>query len=138
LRATLEQQIEAAGLADHFHFTGLVPPDQIPGLIGAMDLLVHTSLREGLARALPQALLAGKPVISYDVDGAREVVIPDQTGILLPARAIEPLAEAVCRLAADRALRERLGKEGQRRFSVPFGHQQMTRRIRALYEDLLG
>ena len=37
---------------------------------GAMDVVVHTSLREGLARVLPQALIAGKPVISYDVDGA--------------------------------------------------------------------
>ena len=35
-----------------------------------MDIVVHASLREGLARVLPQALIAGKPVVSYDVDGA--------------------------------------------------------------------
>ena len=74
LRESLLEQIRAAGLTDYFRFTGLVPPEEIPSLIGAMDVLVHTSLREGLARALPQALIAGKPVVSFDVDGAREVV----------------------------------------------------------------
>ena len=47
--------------------------------------MIHPSLREGLARVLPQSLLVGRPVISYDVDGAREVVLPE-TGILLAAR----------------------------------------------------
>ena len=45
-----------------------------------MDALVHTSYREGLARALPQSLIAGRPVVSYDVDGAREVAINGETG----------------------------------------------------------
>jgi glycosyltransferase involved in cell wall biosynthesis len=74
LRPRLEAQIAEAGLADHFRFAGLVPPERIPELIGAMDVVVHTSLREGLARVLPQGLIAGKPVVSYDIDGAREVV----------------------------------------------------------------
>jgi glycosyltransferase involved in cell wall biosynthesis len=80
LREKLQAQINTAGLAPHFQFAGLVPPARIPEFIGAMDLLVHASLREGLARALPQALIAGKPVVSYDVDGAREVAITAETG----------------------------------------------------------
>ena len=75
-RDRLERQIAAAGLAEHFQFTGLVPPERIPELIAATDMVVHASLREGLARVLPQALIAGKPVVSYNIDGAREVVIP--------------------------------------------------------------
>ena len=105
LRGRLERQIAAAGLADHFQFTGLVPPERIPELIAAMDIVVHASLREGLARVLPQALIAGKPVVSYDVDGAREVVIPDETGFLVPPRDVDGLAAALKRLAADPALR---------------------------------
>jgi glycosyltransferase involved in cell wall biosynthesis len=62
LRSWYEQQIGRLGLSDYFRFTGLVPPRRIPDLIGAMDILVHASLREGLARALPQALIAGRPV----------------------------------------------------------------------------
>jgi len=138
LAPRLRRQIAAAGLGDHFQFTGLVPPEQIPGLIAAMDVVVHASLREGLARVLPQALIAGKPVVSYDVDGAREVVLPDQTGYLLPPKRVAEMADALIRLAADPALRDRLGSEGRRRFTDTFRHERMTEQIRALYERLLA
>jgi len=138
LRRRLERQIHAAGLKDRVHLAGLVPPDRIPGLIAAMDVVVHASLREGLARVLPQALIAGKPVVSYDVDGAREVVIPGETGFLLPPKSVEPMAEALAWLAGDAVLRDRLGAEGRRRLTDRFRHERMTRRIRTLYERLLA
>src|SRR5262245_12148271 len=83
LREQLQRQIDDEGLSQHFRFEGLVPPSEIPRYISAMDMLVHASLREGLPRALPQALIAGKPVVSYDIDGAREVAINGQTGFLV-------------------------------------------------------
>jgi glycosyltransferase involved in cell wall biosynthesis len=137
LRQDLERQITEAGLSEAFHFTGLVPPSQIPALLGAMDILVHVSLREGLARALPQALIAGRPAVSYDVDGAREVVVSGETGYLLPPRTIGPLAEALIRLAADQELRQRLGEQGRGRFTDRFRHQTMTGQLRDLYRRLL-
>jgi len=138
LREQFETQIRHLGLEAHFRFTGLVPPERIPFYIGAMDSLVHTSLREGLARTLPQALIAGKPVISYDVDGAREVVLPNETGFLLPPKSVEALAIAILQLADDAALRKRLGEGGRSRFTNQFRHQHMTSRIRALYGQLLA
>jgi glycosyltransferase involved in cell wall biosynthesis len=138
LRRPLEQQIAAAGLTGYFHFTGLVPPARIPALVGAMDLLVHASLREGLARALPQALIAGKPVVSYDVDGAREVVVSGETGFLIPPQTIAPLAEAIVRLAADPPLRRRFGQTGRERFTERFRHETMTQQLRAIYLRLLN
>jgi len=137
LRDRLKRQIAEAGLTGFFTFFGLAEREQIPGLLAAMDIVVHASLREGLARVLPQALIAGKPVVSYDVDGAGEVVIPGQTGYLLAPQSVEPMAEAILELAADEPLRERLGAEGRRRFADQFRHDRMTRQIRRLYEDLL-
>ncbi len=134
----LRHQIATAGLEKHFQLTGLVPPERIPALLAAMDIVVHVSFREGLARVLPQALIAGKPVVSYDVDGAREVVLPEQTGILLPPKSVGLLAEALCRLAADEPLRRRMGAEGRRRFAEQFRHEHMTAEIRKLYERLLS
>jgi glycosyltransferase involved in cell wall biosynthesis len=131
-------QIAGAGLADHFRLTGLVPAERIPELIGAMDIVVHASLREGLARVLPQALIAGKPVVSYDVDGAREVVLCGRTGYLLPPKSVIEMADALKELAADPALCQRLGAEGRRRFTDVFRHEQMTAQLRALYERLLA
>ncbi len=134
----LRRQIAAAGLEGRFQFVGLIPPERVPEMIAAMDLVVHASLREGLARVLPQALIAGKPVVSYDVDGAREVVLPDLTGILVPPHDVKRLAAALCRLSTDPGLRERLGAEGRRRFTDLFRHEQMTAGLRGLYQQLLA
>jgi glycosyltransferase involved in cell wall biosynthesis len=138
LRGALQNRIESLGLSEHFHFTGLVPPQRIPEMLGAMDVLVHVSLREGLARALPQALIAGKPVVSYDVDGAREVVITGETGFLIPPKEVTSLADALARLSGDAPLRDRMGQEGRGRFTEQFRHENMTRQLRELYERLLG
>jgi glycosyltransferase involved in cell wall biosynthesis len=138
LRESLDEMIREAGLEEHIVFTGLVPPSRIPELVGAMDAIVHASLREGLARALPQSLIAGKPAISYDIDGAREVVISGETGFLLEPKSIAPMSEAMVRLASDADLRIRLGMEGQRRFTEQFRHQHMTAEIRRVYEELLA
>lgn len=137
LRAKLEAKIAAAGLTGYFRFTGLVDPQRIPALVGAMDALVHCSLREGLARALPQALIAGKPAISYDVDGAREVVIDGETGYLLPPRSIEPLTAALVDVATNDRRRQRMGQTGRERFTEQFRHEFMTAQIRALYQRIL-
>lgn len=138
LRDRLQQEIAAAGMTPNFVFTGLVPPQQVPELVAAMDIVVHTSLWEGLARVLPQGLIAGKPVVSYDVDGAREVVIPGETGYLLPPQSVDQLAVALLELIADPELRQRLGETGRARFTDQFRHQTMTRRIREVYADVLG
>ena len=138
LRSEFEGRIAELGLADHFVFTGLVPPDRVPEFIHASDIVVHTSLWEGLARVLPQALIAGKPVVSFDIDGAREVVIPQETGYLIPAAATAPLAEALNELAGDTVLRKRLGETGRQRFTDQFRHETMTRSIREVYQALVN
>lgn len=138
LRKSLTQQIDELGLSKHFVFAGLVQPSEVPTLIGGMDALVHASYREGLARALPQALIAGLPVISYDVDGAREVTITGQTGILVPAQDVSALSEALAALALDGALRQRLGEEGKRRFTEQFDHRTMTAKVREVYLEQIA
>jgi len=104
----------------------------------AMDIVVHTSQWEGLARVLPQGLIAGKPVVSYDVGGAREVVIPGETGYLLPRDSVGELADAMGELIADPALRTRFGATGRERFTDQFRHQTMTAAIRDVYARVLG
>jgi glycosyltransferase involved in cell wall biosynthesis len=136
-RERLTAEIERLGLSSSFILTGLVPPGRIPELLQAVDAVIHPSLREGLARVLPQSLLVGRPVISYDIDGAREVVLPE-TGVLLKPRDLEGLAEGILRLAGDPALRGAMGAEGRLRFADQFRHETMTRQLRSLYERLLS
>jgi glycosyltransferase involved in cell wall biosynthesis len=136
LRNELVDELERRGMRDSFILTGLVAPDRIPELLNAVDAVIHPSLREGLARVLPQALLTGRPVISYDVDGAREVVLPE-TGILLKPRDLDGLGRAIIDLAGNPARRAAMGQAGRRRFAEKFRHETMTRQLRALYERLL-
>ncbi|MBX9654367.1 glycosyltransferase family 4 protein [bacterium] len=134
----LKARIEEVGLSDRFVFTGLVPSSRIPELLSAADIVVHASYREGLARVLPQALLSAKPVISYDVDGAPEVVLPDRTGCLVKAGDIFGLAGAIRELAIDPDKRKRFGELGREHCRTRFDHRAMTRQIRSVYEDVLN
>lgn len=131
----LKQQIAAAGLSDRFKFTGLLPPSKIPLAIQASDILVHCSLREGLARALPQAMLGGKPAISFDTDGAKEVVNVS-TGRLIPPKDIEQLTAACAELIADKSLCELLGIAARESVRKKFAPDTMVDVIEDIYEKL--
>ena len=133
LRGKIERQVRAAGLGGRVHLAGLVPSESIPTVMHASDVVVHCSLREGLARALPQAMLAGRPVVSFDVDGAREVVDAG-AGMLLEPGDVGGLKVAVETLAASPELRDRLGQAGRRKAAGMFDHNVMVDKIEALYE----
>ncbi len=137
-RGRFEDKARALGLGDKFIFTGLVPPDEVPRLVGIMDLLIHLSLREGLPRALPQALAAARPVIAYDCDGAGEVCLENETGFLLPAGDLDGLIDRVCRLAQDPVLRQRLGQRGQTLVKEWFPAEKMVEDLGQLYLKLLA
>ena len=137
-RTRLDARARELGLARHFVFTGLVPPSDVPSLIGIMDLLVHLSRREGLARALPQALAAGRPVIAYDCDGANEVCLDQQTGFLIKPGDLEELAARVVQLGRDPGLREQLGVAGQALVRQWFPVEKMVEELYALYIRLLN
>ena len=137
-RGKIEAQIRALGLTDRFVFAGLVDPARIPDMILAMDVLVHASLREGLARVLPQALLSECPVVSYDVDGAPEVIIDRETGRLVPAKAVDALAAAIVDMLADPALAKRMAQKGRKLCLDLFPVERMVRDIDRLYRQLLA
>lgn len=129
-------QVRELGLEGRIKFTGLLPPSQIPLAIHSSDMLVHCSLREGLARTLPQAMLCAKPAISFDVDGAREVVSKN-TGRLIEPKNIEQLVEACAELIEDEGLRRRLGENGREFVKEKFSPERMVDTIEAVYRKLL-
>ncbi len=132
-----KQQVRELGLADRIKFTGLLPPGEIPLAIQSSDILVHCSLREGLARTLPQAMLCGKPAISFDVDGAREVV-NENTGRLIEPKNVEQLIKACAELIEDKELRKRLGQQGRESVKTKFAPETMVDTIEAVYQKLLS
>ncbi len=126
--------IEKYGLSDRFILTGIVPPEQVGLYMHASDIMMITSLNEGLPRAIPQAMLAKRPAISFDVDGAREV-INERTGVLVRPKDIDGLIAAQRRLIADSELRRQMGQTGFDYCSKEFGHELMVDRIAKVYQS---
>jgi glycosyltransferase involved in cell wall biosynthesis len=135
-RGRFEKMAIESGLKNHFIFTGLVPPNEVAKYVGIMDALAHLSLREGLPRALPQALAAGKPVVAYDCDGAREVCIDGKTGFLIQPGDLKNLTKRIVQLAGDSAIRQKFGKSGSDFVRENFAVEKMVDSIYNLYLKL--
>jgi glycosyltransferase involved in cell wall biosynthesis len=138
LRQELQKKAEQHGLAQRIVFAGLVDSSRIPAMISAMDIVVHASLREGLARVLVQSLLCGKPPVAYDVDGNSEVIIDGVTGRLIPPRTVNELAQAVIGLIEDPRKAAEMGSAGRQRFAEQFRAETMVRQLEDLYRQLLA
>jgi len=138
LRPAFEKRIAEMGLRDRFILTGLVPPTRIPELVNAMDLVVHPSRREGLARALPQGSLCGCPCVTYDIDGAKEAVLDGKTGFVVPPFDKAKFGAAMSRLLEDSALRQKLGEAGRQFASARFGADVMVRALEQVYQSALN
>ncbi len=132
-----KKQLCQLGLADRIKFTGLLSPKEIPLAIASSDILVHCSLREGLARAIPQAMLCGRPAVSFDVDGAREVV-NENTGRLIEPKNVEQLTKACAELIKNKELRDKLGAAGRESVKKKFAPQTMVDTIEIVYKNLLA
>ena len=135
-RERLEARARALRLEKHFVFAGLVLPAEVPRYVGIMDALAHLSRREGLPRALPQALAAARPVAAYDCDGAGEVCIDNETGFLVPPGDRATLARRLLQLAGDPELRRRLGAKGRQFVQARFSLEAMLDNLYALYLQL--
>ena len=132
-----KQLAESLNLKKHFVFTGLLPPGEIPAHAGIMDLLVHLSYREGLPRALPQAMAAGKPVVAFDCDGAGEVCVSGKTGFLVELRDHAGLKNAIETFAANQELRQEFGAAGREFVRERFSVERMVEDTYQIYLRLL-
>ena len=137
LRDDLTELADELGLARNVRFLGLVPPERIPTILGASDVAVHASYREGLARVLPQALLASVPVVSYDVDGAPEAVTTGEGGLLVPVGNVSALGTALRDVLTHRRRWRRSARERGDAITERFRADTMVRDILALYRRLM-
>ncbi len=137
LQKSLQDRARRQGILEQFVFAGLVPRERIPDMLCAMDVLVHTSLREGIARVLPQALAMGKPCVTFALDGAPEVVIHGETGFLVKPGDSAGLADCIATLLADPELRARMGAAGRRLVVKEFRAETMVEKTAAVYSMLL-
>jgi glycosyltransferase involved in cell wall biosynthesis len=134
LREEVRARVAARGLSERFHLLGW--RRDVPELMAALDVLVLTSLWEGLPKVIPQAIAAGVPVVATAVDGTTDIIEDGVNGFLAPPFDVPRLASRVEQLLGDPALRR--GFADRARLSLPeFDIDAMVRAQEALYSWLL-
>lgn len=136
LRGSLEAQARSLGLNGGVRFLGAVP--QAARLLPHFDVFVLSSVWEGMSNGLLEAMAAGRPVVATRVGGNPEVVVDGESGLLVPPKDPQALADAVLRLLRDRELARRLGEAARRRIESEFTLERMVQRLETLYDDLLA
>ena len=107
----------------------------MPAVWGAADIACLPSYREGLPKALLEALACGLPVVATDVPGCRETVEPGANGLLVPARDAAALAEARAQLLASPELRERVGRRRREKAVAEFADTVVVAATLSLYAE---
>jgi len=108
----------------------------IPEIMNCINVLVLTSLWEGLPRVLPQAMASGIPIVATEVDGAPEAVRNDINGFLLPPGDIKGMSEKIIYLITHPEKAKEMGEKGKL-FVKEFDIWEMMKKQEALYNDLL-
>lgn len=99
-------------------------------------IAVLPSRREGLPKTLLEAAACGRPMVATDVPGCREIVVPDETGLLVPPDDPTALAEAISKMAASATLRARFGTAARKRVIEKFSADAIGAQIVDLYRRL--
>ena len=132
----LEEQIKRKHLERHVFLAGFRP--DVLELLKGVDLFALSSLQEGLCTSLVDAMAASKAAVATRVGGVPEVVADGETGLLVPPRDHEALAEGITALLKDDARRTRMGEAGLKRARKLFTVEHMVEGTIAAYERLLG
>lgn len=124
-------------VADRILFTGY--RDDVAALMQSLDVVVHTSTDpEPFGMVLVEAMAAGKPVVAADRGGPREIVVPEETGLLVDPADTEALASSITRLLDDPRRARRMGASGRRRAHRHFSKERYAREIASVYERILA
>jgi len=133
-RAELEGMAKGLGLDDRIIFTGF--RSDIDELMGIFDIFIFTSLMEGVPQVLVQAAAAGRPIVSFEVEGAKEIIKEGINGFIVPPRDIDGLAEKVTYLLSNSEKAKEMGRHGKGIIGNNWDVAVMQERIRTIYDKL--
>lgn len=134
--AAIRAAQQEPALAGRLHYPGY--QTDLPAYLAASDLFVLPSYREGMPRTIIEAMAMGLPVVATEIRGCREEVLPEQTGLLVPPRHMEPLEQALRRLCADPELRRRLGAQARQTALNHYDERQVLERQAAVLQRLIA
>lgn len=120
------------GLIEYWGFS-----DNVSETYAKSNIVVLPSYREGLPKSLIEAAACGRAVITTDVPGCRDAIIPDVTGLLVPVKDSAALAKAITKLCVDIELCNRFGAAGRLLAQTEFDIDSVVKKHLALYQNLL-
>lgn len=135
LRPDVEAEIVRAGLGARVWLAGT--RRDVPNVMRGLDLFVLPSRAEGISNTILEAMATGLPVIATDVGGNAELVLPGETGALVPPMNPERMSDAIARYATDAGLRHTHGLAGRQRVEAEFSLDGMVERYASLYRSQL-
>jgi glycosyltransferase involved in cell wall biosynthesis len=134
-RQDLEALADELGIENQVRFLGY--RDDIADILATLDVLVISSLSEGLSLSMLEGMASGRAIIATNVGGIPEIITDGKTGILVPPEDSESIAQAVLRLESDRALREDLGRNARRECLNNYMIPKTVEQFSNLYRNLL-
>ena len=135
LLETFKETIRKRGLQHRVVAAGF--RSDIAEVLACLDVVVLTSLWEGLPRVLVEASAARVPIVTFQVGGAREIVHDGESGFVVPSRDVDTMADRVHTLLQDPQLARRMGAAGQRFADERWSIEQMVAGMEAIYEEVL-
>jgi glycosyltransferase involved in cell wall biosynthesis len=135
LRDELQNQVRHAKLTENVHFLG--QRRDIPELLAAIDVFVLPSLWEGLSIALLEAMASSRAIVATSVSGTTHAMIPNKTGLIVPPRDVQALADATVQLLSDPARARAMGRAAKRHVERHYSAQKQAEEHLALYRRLL-
>ena len=132
LRSYLEHISDKLNLSDHIMFLGL--RNDVPNILNVFDVYVSSSTREGLSIALLEAMAARRPIVVTDIGGNREAITDGYTGLVVPTRKSDILAEKILLLLKNSSLRNQLALNASIYFQNNFNIQKTVRMTEKIYD----
>jgi glycosyltransferase involved in cell wall biosynthesis len=133
------EQIEAWDDEGPIEWWGRQPPSEMPSVLGQAHVVCLPShYREGVPKVLIEAASCGRPIVTTDVPGCREIVNHEDTGFLVPPEDAEELARRIRQLLDDPDLRREMGRNGRSRVEENFTARQVAGTIVECYDQLLS
>jgi len=132
LKESLKAKVESLKLEEKVIFLGF--RNDIPEVLSGFSVFALSSLTEGISISLLEAMASGKPVVATNVGGNPEVVSDGETGLLVPPKEPDKMAEAIIKILSDRDMAKRMGEAGRKGVEEKFSLERMVKEYQEIYE----
>jgi glycosyltransferase involved in cell wall biosynthesis len=134
--AHLKRLANDLGISQFCTFTGL--RFDVAELLSAFDIFVLSSVLEGLPRVVIEAMVMARPIVATDINGVREELVHNETGLLVPAGDPKALGDAIIKILNDQQMAKCLGREAREFAKRVFDLRDTLANVEMLYEEVFN